>query len=158
MTPPVWNFRDDPAISDHVLVYRRVDWDKIGGRGRATPGVPAKISSNFFSDYPEQAARDLGYPGPCMSVGIGSVLMHLGVTPEAMLRAFPEHGLTITSVGELRQLKRGNGEPCPQGIIASPTETEPWHGVVFDLTTRPRRDPVRKAIARASTWHIPLMG
>src|SRR5436309_13369771 len=60
-------FRDDLEIDDHVVVYRRAHWDKIGGRARATPGVEAKISPNFFSDYPEDAARKLGYEGPCMS-------------------------------------------------------------------------------------------
>lgn len=153
------DFRDDREIGDEILVYRRADWDKIGGRARATAGVEARISGNFFSDYPEHKARELGYAGPCMSIGLGSVLSELGLPPDVMLELHHGlHGLTVTRVGELRQLKRGTGEPCPQGIMASPTEAEPWHGVVFDLTCRPRKDPVRKAIARVSTWHVPLVG
>ena len=152
-------FRDDLEIDDHVVVYRRAHWDKIGGRARATPGVEAKISPNFFSDYPEDAARKLGYEGPCMSVGLGSVLEELGLDPSVMLAGYDdrEYGLTRTRVGDLRQLKRASGESCPQGIMASPTKAEPWHGVVFDLNYRPRKDPVRKAIARVSTWQIPLI-
>jgi len=93
-----------------------------------------------------------------MSIGLGSVLSELGLSPEVMLEQHPGYGLTVTRVDELRQLKRGDGEPCPQGIMASPTEVEPWHGVVFDLTCRPRKDPVKKAIARVSTWQVPLVG
>jgi len=149
---------DDSSVSDDDVVYRRADWDKIGGRTRTAPGQTAKISPNFFTDYPKEAAELHGYPDPCMSVGLHSMIQRLGYGPEVMLEEFPDYGLLMVHVGDLRQLMRGSGAPCAQGVLASPTEDEPWHGVVFDLESRPRRDPAKKAIAKVACWVIPLIG
>ena len=149
---------DDPNVADTEILYRRASWEKIGGRGKTEPGQIAKIHHNFFSDYPKEAAERLGYSGPCMSVGLHSVIEQSGHRPEKMLENFPEFGLLMITVGELRRLKRASGEPCPQGILASATLAEPWHGVVFDLESPPRRDPAKKAIAMAADWLVPLIG
>lgn len=151
-------FVDDPALQDDVLLYRRVDWDKVGGRERAAHGQAARINANCFSDYPLEEAEQLGYPGPCMSVGVGSILIQQDVDPTVMLGNFPDYGLTATRVGDLRRLQKADGAPCPQGIMLAPTATELWHGVVFDASTRPRKGAVKKAIVRVSAWTVPLVG
>jgi hypothetical protein len=154
----VWNLLDDDKVADSDLVYRRASWTKIGGRSKTPTGQVAKISANFFSDYPEAVAKEHGYDGPCMSIGLHSVLVSCGFEPSAMLEKFPEFGLLVASVGDLRRLKKHDGESCPQGVLASRTDEEPWHGVVFDMADRPRRDPTRKAIAKVFSWEIPLVG
>lgn len=151
-------FTDSLSIPDDALVYRRVDWDKIGGRSRVAVGEKARINGNCFSDYPEAKAAEFGYPGPCMSVGVSTVMIELGVEPEEMLQGFDHYGLTETRVSDLRQLAKGNGDLCPQGIMLSPTKREPWHCVVFDVTERPRKNGCRNAIAKVSAWRVPLVG
>lgn len=150
-------FRDDlEAVPDDALLYRRVDWDKVGGRQRTAPGEIPDLNANCFTDYPEARARELGYPGPCMSVGVSVVLAVKGYSPEDLLKGYEGYGLARVTAGDLRRLQRLDGTPCPQGIMLVPTEVEPWHGVVFDQVRRPRQKPVSKAIARVGAWEIPL--
>jgi len=92
-----------------------------------------------------------------MSVGLGSVLVDHDYPPEKMLELFPDYGLAYVTAGQLRTLRRADGSACPQGIMLVPTTEEPWHGVVFDQTHRPRKDAVCKAICRVADWAIPLV-
>src|SRR6266498_2009226 len=47
-------FADDlAAVPDEAIGYRRVAWDRIGGRERCPVGWVAKLRPNAFSDYPE---------------------------------------------------------------------------------------------------------
>jgi hypothetical protein len=157
-TSVIEEFRDEvETIPDEVLLFRRVDWDKIGGRSAAPSGVPAKLNGNCFTDYPEARAREKGLPGPCMSVGVASVLDQYRFGPDKLLEEFDECGIAVVRAGDLRQLKRVDGTPCPQGIMLNPTEKEPWHGVVFDVNRRPRRKAICKAIAQIASWAIPLV-
>lgn len=158
MTPNYPEFVDSSSIDDDAVVYRRVDWDKVGGRERATIGASPRLNGNCFTDFPEARATAVGYPGPCMSVGLSTILADLRLTPEAMLIGFDGYGLASIRVGDLRQLKKGNGDPGPQGIMMSPTTTEPWHCVVFDLQERPRKEGCKKAIAKVAEWNVPLVG
>jgi hypothetical protein len=148
---------NDAAVPNEAILYRRVDWDKIGGRDRCEPGEAGRLNGNCFTDYSREKALELGYSEPCMSVGISTVLKELGLTPDKMLEGYEEYGLAQVSAAALRNLTRADGSPCPQGIMLVETEEEPWHGVVFDLTNRPRKTSVCKAIARVATWTIPLL-
>ncbi len=158
MTASYGDFVDDQSIPDDALLYRRVDWDKVGGRSRTLTGQEARINSNCFADYPAAKAMELGYPGPCMSVGLSTVMEELQVPPTIMLDGYEGYGLTVTRVGDLRYLKKGNGDSGPQGVLKSPTEREPWHCVVFDVFERPRKEACKKAIAKVSLWQVALVG
>jgi hypothetical protein len=150
-------FADDlAAVPDETIVYRRVSWDKIGGRERCPVGCAANLRPNAFSDYPEAKALELGFPGRCMSIGVGIVLKGSGFRPEKMLERFPEEGLASMLAADLRKLTKGNGEPCPQGLMLAATDDEPWHGVVFDLTAGYKTEAAKAAIARISSWAVPL--
>jgi hypothetical protein len=150
-------FVDDvDGVPDDTILYRRVAWDKIGGRARSAKGVPARLNSNCFTDWSEEKARSVGLPGPCMSIGVSIVLDRLGIPSEDLLED-PEQGLAYMTAGQVRHLVKGDGTPCPQGVMLCPTEREPWHGVVFDVNIRPRTDAVRKSVARVAAWSIPLI-
>jgi hypothetical protein len=69
MTEAAAAFEDDAErIPDSAILYRRVDWDKIGGRDKYPPGATGTLNGNCFTDYPEWRALEMGLPGPCMSV------------------------------------------------------------------------------------------
>jgi hypothetical protein len=151
-------FHDDvDAIPDETLLYRRVDWDKIGGREKAQVGVPATINGNCFRDYPDAKAREKGLPGPCMSVGAGNVIEQRTKKPSVMLDGYEGYGLALVRAGDLRNLRKADGTPCPQGVMWCPTDDEPWHSVIFDIEIRPRVSSVCKKIAQAASWEIPLI-
>ncbi len=153
----IQTFADDLRIPDDTFVYRRVDWDRIGGRRSCPPGEVARLSGNAFQDYDEEKARELGYPGPCMSVALGVALLARGHTPRQAIEKYQGYGLARVSVAALRRLRRHNGSPCPQGVMAAPTEAEPWHGVVFDYEPGKRKGAVCTAICRVAQWEIPLI-
>jgi hypothetical protein len=148
---------DSEAVHDDVILYRRVDWDKIGGRSKCPPGQVATLNGNCFTDYDAERALALGYPGPCMSVGLGNVLKDLGLPPEQMLEGFEGMGLAEINASDLRTLCRVDGTSCPQGLMASPTDAEPWHGIVFDMTFPKRPKPICKAISKLARWRVPLV-
>jgi hypothetical protein len=154
----ILDFADDQVgVPDEALLYRRVDWDKIGGRSRCPVGETGKINGNCFTDYPLDRATAMGYPGPCMSVGVDVVLKEHGQKAAKLLEKCEGYGLACVTAGDLRRLTRPDGSPCPQGVMLSPTEVEPWHGVVFDITDGQRKTSVCKAIARIAKWAIPLV-
>ena len=145
---------DDPqAVPDNVVLYRRTTWDKIGGRPTSEGIESSKISANFFTDAPASEAARYGLARLCMSVGVSTVL---GNRPERMLEGYPGMGLVSAKAGALRSLTKGDGTPCPQGIMLYPTEEEPWHAVVFDLTEDKRSAGAAKAIARLAAVVVPL--
>jgi hypothetical protein len=116
-------FDDEPAIAADERLYRRIfpdwiDWTKIDAGG-----LP-RIKRAAFQDYSAKRAVELGYPGACMSVGLGSVLAGHGREPLAMLeKVGQEYGLASLTAAEVRARD--------QGVMAWPTEEEPWHAVVF---------------------------
>jgi hypothetical protein len=150
---------DDPeAVPDTAMLYRRVAWDKIGGRSRCPLGEVGRLNANCFTDWPPDAAAEAGFLRPCMSVGVSTVLERLGYSPEKMLEDYPDYGLACVTAGVLRSLTKADGiTPCPQGIMLAPTEKEPWHGVVFDLTSERRSGAAKSAIVAAAKWVIPLL-
>ena len=148
---------DDEAVPDDAILYRRVVWDKLGGRGRCPVGESPCLNGNCFTDWPADRAAAEGFPGPCMSVGVSTELDRLGLTPEKMLENYPECGLAGVSAGDLRRLVKGDGKECPQGMMLAATEAEPWHGVVFDSAGGQRTRGARDAIAATARWVIPLV-
>jgi hypothetical protein len=153
-------FEDDvEAVPDEAILYRRIVWNKIGGRERCAVGATASLNDNCFTDWPADKALEEGFPGPCMSVGVSTVLASLGYTPDKMVENYPECGLACMSAGDLRNLTKmdKSQSPCPQGMMLAATDAEPWHGVVFDLAGGQRGAAARKAILRVARWVIPLV-
>jgi hypothetical protein len=148
---------DAIAVPDDAILYRRVVWGKIGGREKCPRGEVASLNGNCFTDWPPDAAAREGFAGPCMSVGVGTVLDNLGYTPDRILDGYPECGLACVTAGALRSLTKADGTSCPQGVMLAPTEKEPWHGVVFDRTSERRGGAARNAIAQLAEWVIPLI-
>src|SRR5487761_177666 len=158
MPTRVDTFADDLAAgSGDAIVYRRIAWDRIGGRERCPVGCVAKLRPNAFSDYPEDSAREQGFPGRCMSMGVGAVLERLGFPPEKMLERYPDEGLACVLAADLRKLTKGDDTPCPQGLMLAATDDEPWHGIVFDLTVGYKTEAAKAAIARICRWVVPLI-
>jgi len=147
---------DEPRFNEDSILYRRVGWDAIGGRDRVPPGEIASFNGNSFSDYPETKAREMGYPGPCMSVASAEVLTVNGSGPERLVDGFNGYGLVSLRVGDLRNLTRVNGQPCPQGVMLVPEDGQPWHAVVFCLSGHQRTKPIKEAIRAIAEWVIPL--
>ncbi len=155
---PFEAFVDDlDQLPPDAILYRRVSWGVIGGERKCAPGAPASLSSNVFADYPEVKAREMRYPGPCMSVALSTVLADRGLGPAAVLVRYPGYGLTRLRAWDLRDLRKADGTPCPQGLMLAPTPEEPWHCVVYDPIERPRKGAVQKAILRVATWEVPLV-
>jgi hypothetical protein len=158
MPQALTELRDDPiTVPDNAILYRRVVWSKIGGREKCPPGDVARLNGNCFTDWPEEEAAKAGFAGPCMSVGVSTVLESLGYEPDRLLDGYPGCGLACVVAGVLRNLTRADGSPCPQGVMLAPTEREPWHGVVFDLSGGRRSGAARNAIAQTAKWSIPLI-
>lgn len=149
--PPVILEDDRESIPDDAYVYRRLSWKHVGNRNGYEPGDCARFTSNCFRDYPTDKAKALGYPRACMSVCYAGL-----VSAERALRDYDGYGLARIKAGDLRDLKRLDGTPCPQGIRLAATDDEPWHAVVFDLTNEFRKDPVCRLIAHIAQWEIPL--
>jgi len=132
------------AIPDDVLLYRRIppvgiDWTK-----RNMAGEP-RLSGGGFQDYSAAKAADYGLPGPAMSVGLQSVLVQYGKEPGVMLDGFPDtYGLAGVRAGEVRALN--------QGVMANPTEKEPWHAVVYSKDGKRRSPSVQTKIAQVARW------
>lgn len=147
---------DQHQIPDEALLYRRIDWDMVGGRLKCPVGETPMLSGNCFSDRNAEWALKRGLAGACMSVGVGTVLRAKGHLPSVVLGGKLKYGLAVIRAGDLRNLKRKSGALCPQGVMLYPTEDEPWHGVVFDMSGR-RSDAARSAIASAATWEIALI-
>lgn len=145
---------DDPErIPDDSVLYRRTTWDKIGGRPSAPNQESKKISPNFFTDAPEAEAARFGFDRVCMSVGVSTLLTD---PPAQMLSGFAGMGLVSVTAGQLRNLTKGDGTPCPQGVMLAPTDAEPWHAVVFGLSEAKRSAAAAKAVARCAVVVVPL--
>jgi hypothetical protein len=151
-------FEDDRlAVPDAVILYRRVDWDKVGGRERCPGGESPRLTKNAFGDYSRDKAVELGYPGPCMSVAVSSIMLEQGQSPADLLIGFEGYGLAGIPAADLRGLERKSGNPCPQGIMLAATPKEPWHAVVFSYNAGMRSDGDRQAIADKAFWEVPLI-
>jgi len=146
---------DRVNIPDDTLLYRRVPWDLVGGKAKCPLGESPSLSGNAFRDWSAELARSRGYAGPCMSVGVGTMLND----PQQMLGEERQgYGVAVVRAGDMRTLTRRNGTTQePQGIMLSPTDAEPWHGVVFCLDGSRRKDPVCAAISDHAAWVIPLL-
>jgi hypothetical protein len=153
---------DDESILDTDLLYRRVSWQAAGGRQKYSPGECPPVKPNFFSDWPLPKAREAGFAGTCMSMGLVSIIESDGLGPEAMLERLSdqstraEYGVVELQVGDLRRLIRHNGEICHHGVMRAATIMEPWHVVAFDLSHPGRPEACKKALTRVSRYVIEL--
>ena len=131
---PDSSFEDDESIDDDSFLLRRIspahlNPSYVDAEGRR------RLTSQCFQDYSADAAKNLGLPGPCMSVGLEAILRGRSHEPQEMLREYPQHGLAELRTRDARRLTGPNGADWAQGIMANPTGSEPWHAVVFSKTT-----------------------
>jgi hypothetical protein len=148
----VEGFADDAKIGDDEYVLRAVSPKNVNWATSDTDGKPS-ISSNFFQDYPDDAARQRGLPGPCASVALERVLIEGGHELTAMLEEFsPKHGIVRVRVGDLRSLKNSVGDPCPQGVMADPKSGSPWHAVIWTARGGKRSSGEQRAISKIACW------
>lgn len=146
---------DDPGqIPDGTVLYRRVDWNKVGGRPSEPGTICRDLTPNFFTDAPPAVAARFDLERVCMSVGTS---LYLGDHPGRMVENLPGMGVVSFLAGAVRNLVDGTGQPIPQGVMLLPTREEPWHAVVFDLSKPKRSGGACKAIARVAHWAIPLV-
>ncbi len=75
-----------------------------------------------------------------MSVALGVLLIATELDPEIVLEGYPDFGLLSLSAGYLRSLHLG--------VVAEPTEAEPWHGSVYGKKT----GSIRDKLAAAGVW------
>lgn len=128
---------------DDEWLYRRVYPDFIDWDHRDDDGRP-RVKSGAFQDYGDKQAADLGYEAPAMSVALRSVMQAQAVEALQLLAGFHEtYGLVAITAGEARA--------AYQGVMRRPTEGEPWHGIVFDKTSRRRRPAAQRALAIAAS-------
>jgi hypothetical protein len=158
---PLIHLQDDPiGVPDGEVLLRRVAFDSIGGNRPAMNGQVAELSENAFRDYSSEKAAEMGFDGPCMSIGILSVLISEGRTAADWRDDWGKsYGIARFTAGQVRQLVLVDAAktPCPQGVMASPTDAEPWHGVVFDLSGVRRKASVCKRIKVCAEWEVPLI-
>src|SRR5947207_10930714 len=116
-------FVDDTSIPGAALLYRRipqqwVDWNTVDTEGRP------RIKRGAFQDYSPAMAHQQGYPGPCMSVCLASVLEQDGRASSSLLEGWGEaYGIASIEVSVLRD--------TDQGVMPWATAQEPCHAVVF---------------------------
>ena len=144
-------FSDSAEIRDDDVLWRAVS------PRSAHPSDATQITGQFFQDYSDEAARDMGFPGPCMSVGIFRLLEASSGSPEPdFLKRFDEtYGIVSILAGELRHLILPGMDPCPQGVMLAP-EPDPWHAVVWNCGGCKRSKPASRAIARLARWVKPI--
>lgn len=137
---------ESEAIPDDAVLLRRVapefiDMDDLDEEGRP------RLSSAAFQDYQESRARELGYPGPAMSVHLASVLDESGKSAESVLVGQrPGFGLVRFTAGDVRAHS--------MGVQRRPTEDDPAHAVVF-ATNRPKRSASQqKRVRDAAEWIV----
>lgn len=137
-------FVDQEDIPDDELLYRRIpppwiDWNSLDASGRP------RIRRAAFQDYPAEKAREMGMPGPCMSVGLASILNAHDRQPTQLLEGWgANYGIASLRAGDARQLE--------QGVMRWPTEDEPWHGVVFTKIGSKKTGGTQNALAQAASW------
>src|SRR6266568_7994270 len=141
----VHEFEDDESIDDNSILLRRVSPHHLNPAHVDADGR-RRLTSQCFQDYSADAAKDLGLPGPCMSVGLKLILQTEQRDPREMLRGFPQHGLAEVRAGDARHLTGPNGDNWAQGIMSNPTDSEPWHAVVFFVNTPKKTKGVMNAL------------
>lgn len=151
------SFDDEESIPDEEFVYRRIlfpNW--VDDTKRDNLGRP-RIKRSAFQEFGAEKARQLGYPGPCFSVGLSSVLTAHGREPTDLLEGWDsedrKYGIAHLRVADIRRKGRG--------VMARPTDQEPWHAVVFPKTTETRKQKAdsESALAAAAVWvHVPTSG
>jgi hypothetical protein len=155
--PPLLDLVDDKDIPNDAVVLRRVNWNQGGGIDKYSPGQTFNITANCFRDQTMEGAVRAGLARPCMSVGVDYILHQHGLAVARMVEDFEGFGLVSFDVGSLRNLTTLSGVRVPQGVMLCPTETEPWHAVVFDLTGSKRGNPACQAIANLAAWEVALV-
>jgi hypothetical protein len=153
---------DDPlGIPDDAILYRRITWQYFGAASRYELGETPKLNQNCFQDFPFERCTADGYDCCCLSLDLAVLVAAHGRTPASLCQAWgADYGLARVEAGALRRLQRGDGTAVPQGFALDPTEQEPWHVLMFDLSSpaeAQRPGGARKAVAAAAEWVIPLV-
>jgi len=140
-------YSDDATIEDDDVLYRRIklpDWvrsNELGSGGRP------QIRSIAFQDFTDAMASKWGLPAPAMSVGLGSVITANGRDASVMIEHHEGYGVASLRARDVRQFD--------QGIQRYPTDSEPWHAIVFCLNRKSKNDPMKDRLAERAVWVIP---
>lgn len=145
-------FLDDlTQIPDASVLYRLVVVQAGADRD------PTRLSNGDFQYQREDKARELGYEGPCLSVGVAHAMQAAGETLDVMFRhREPREGELIgfarLRAGQVRQLIGADESPLPHGLMFGPGDYV-GHAVIFPLS-QPRKTPTQKALCRAAEWAV----
>lgn len=158
MSAPTAGFVDDvDGIPDGAVLYRHVSSKNLAPGKVDVNGLPM-IGSQAFQDRPEDVARQMGYAGPCLSVGVAALLEGVG-GPQRLLAGLEArpgelHGVVALLAGEVRRLCGVDGSELAQGIMLGPGGF-PGHAVIFSMVGGKKTGGMQKALARLARWEIP---
>jgi hypothetical protein len=145
--PYISPYEDEPeAIPDDALLYRRIQGRWIDWATRDPDNRP-RLTGGAFQDASRKLCEQWGYPGRAMSVGLSLILEGLGFGPEKMLESIAEGvGLAALRAGDVRFLH--------QGVTRRPTDSEPWHGLIFSKLSPQKNDTTQSDLAARAVWVI----
>jgi hypothetical protein len=130
MTPgPV---RDDPAIDDAEILYRRVTPEQV----KWERGVPLRAGKNAFMDSSDGSDCSLAIEGRLKEHGLSSISVLSGYEDRCGLVSFTA----------------GDARACGYGVLYTPKQGEPAHG---SLTGDKTDAQPRKRLAEKSKVVVP---
>ena len=117
-------------MSPEIVVYRAVPPFYVKWTSEDGHSVPLLRSQAFQTVSPTWAAEH-DYLAPAMSVALSHLLEREGQPPDRVLDGKPAgSGIASFTVGDLQALR-------PRlGVVEDPTDSEPWHGLVFPIERR----------------------
>lgn len=158
MSSVEWEFPspyDDQTetIPNESVVYRLIhrswiDWEQV------TPSGP-RIRSQGFQDYTGERLQAAGCPSPALSMGLAVVLKTHGFDAHEMLHSVQfdsSYGVAALLAREVRALPGNHA----QGLMAWPTDAEPWHALMFCKYKEKKSPPISRELAAlaAKRWVI----
>jgi hypothetical protein len=139
-------YSDDLDLDDDAILLRRIRPDWVRWEETGATGQWPRITSQACQDYSEAMAARLGCPAPAMSVGLLAVLEAAGKDSTELLIGYAGYGIATVTVAQVRGLG--------QGIALWPTDSEPWHALVFMRGGGIKALGTRSKLAEAAIWRI----
>jgi hypothetical protein len=149
------SFRDDTErIPNEATLLRRifprfVEWSGVGEAEK--PDLPRQ----GFQDYPEDVAQqEFNLPGACMSVAVEEMLAEAGYDASKIIEDYPGYGVAAVSAGAVRTLEGPDSKNWAQGVMWNPTDSEPWHAVVYCKVAEKKTRGMENALRLQASWRI----
>ena len=146
-------YRDDAHIDGASELLRAVHPQDVHP---GEDGTSLGLKSGAFQAMTAARAQDLGYKVPAMSVGLMSTLMlYADNSSDAIDLFLVRAGLGEFGVARLLASDVRSVVP-PLGIMEDPLENQPWHALVFPLTSSKITGGAQKQMrAAAALIHPP---